>query len=455
MSQKTAIRIVATGARLLIGIAVVVGCVAAVVAGIALPWPSIANEPAQVQVVPTAGDTTLVCTGAFRAVGRNPLDAVQQFPAAASDLTVGGNGAREESALAVPELADTAGPQVYVAGAERGAAAPVVAAESVVLAADDLSGLAAAPCRETRTESWLVGGSVETGTNDLIILSNPGDVTATAKLTVFGFEQTASTVLVPAGTQLSVPLSSIAAGAQDPVVRVTAAGAPLRAVLQSSLIRTLDPAGIDLQDSTPAPASELVFSGVQVLSADSGSALTVLRLMATEQATEVEVTVRSGGVEALRMTVPLESTTAAEVNLDGLPPGLYSVEVRGDAPLVGAVRQATGTGPGSDFAWMTPAPELNAEVLFAVPQGPAPRLQVVNSAAAAASVSLTPLDGTPTEITVEPGADAVIDLAPGTIYSIAADETIRAAVIQTGTDQVAGWPLWPGAAAKEPITVYP
>src|SRR5699024_6410248 len=99
----------------------------------------------------------------------------------------------------------------FIASAEQGGAPLLAAAEAITLASDDLTGLAGAACREARTESWLVGGSVETGTNDLIVLSNPGDVTATATMTVFGLAQTSTTQLVPAGTQISVPLSSIAA----------------------------------------------------------------------------------------------------------------------------------------------------------------------------------------------------------------------------------------------------
>jgi hypothetical protein len=41
------------------------------------------------------------------------------------------------------------------------------------------------------------------------------------------------------------------------------------------------------------------------------------------------------------------------------------------------------------------------------------------------------------------------------VYSLTADQPIRAAVVLAGDDALAGWPVWPGAAAQEPITVYP
>ncbi len=456
MIQKRAIRVVAIGARLLVGIVIAVACVAGVIAAVALPWPGTASEPAQVPVTPSAGDTTLVCTGDFRAVGRNSLDAAQQLSAGTPDLTVDSNGPREDSALVVPELEGAGAPQQFTGSAEQGGVALVAAAESITLRDDDLSGLAASACREPHTESWLVGGAVDTGTSDLIILSNPGDVTATATLTVFGLEQTSSTTLVPAGTQVSVPLASVAAGAQDPVVRITAAGAPLRAELQSSLIRTLDPSGIDLQDTAGAPSDSLTFAGVQVVTKSADSALTVVRLMATGQATEARVTVRAGGEDVHQLSVPLESSTPTEVSLDALEPGTYSVEVEADAPVVGAVRQTTGPGAGSDFAWMTPAPEIRGEVLVAVPGGAKAKIHLVNPGDADATVSLAPTTGgAGQEIDVPAGEDVVVDADPQTTYSLTADEAVHVAVALSGTNALAGWPVWAGQAAQEPIIVYP
>jgi hypothetical protein len=458
MIQKRAIRVVATGARLLAGVVIAVGCVVGVVAAVALPWPQVTAAPAQMDVTPAAGDTTLVCAGDFRAVGRNSQDAAQQFSAGTPKLTVDSTGEREQSALEAPGLSESAGPQRFVGSAARGGESLIAAAESITLAAEDLSGLAASPCREARTESWLVGGAVETGTSDLIILSNPGDVTANVTLTVFGVEATSSSVLVPAHTQQSVPLASIAVGAQSPVVRVTAEGAPVRAMLQSSLIRTLDPSGVDVQDTAGVPSARIGFAGVQVLSSSPDTALTVLRLLATEQATEVRVSVRAEGEVVQKVTAPLELETPTEINFEGLEPGVYSIDVEADAAVVGAVRQTTRPGAKSDFAWMTSAPDIDGEVFVAVPAGPDPRLHLVNPADAEATVTLAPAsdpDAEGEEIRIPAGEDVTVDVDPDTVYAVETDAPVRVAVMLSGTDALAGWPVWPGAAAREPITVYP
>ncbi|MCS3842127.1 DUF5719 family protein [Microbacterium sp. AK031] len=462
MTQNRAIRVVATGARLLVGAVVAVGCVLGVTAAVALPWPGIVNEPAQVSVTPTTGDTTLVCNGAFRAIGRNTQNAGQMSSAGGAALTAERGETGEGTELTASDLftADfggpAAGPLKLVGAAERGSTATIAAAESVSLAAEDLSGLAASACREPSTESWLIGGTVETGTSDLVILSNPGDVTATATITVFGIEQSSTKTLVPAGTQLAVPLSSVAAGVQKPVVRVTAAGAPLRAVLQSSLIRTLDPSGIDVQDTAGAPRTELTFAGVQVLTKSADSAVTVLRLMATAQATQATLTIRPEDGPAQEISVPLDATVPTEVSLDELAPGTYTVDVVAEAPVVGAVRQVTGIGAGADFTWMTPAPALSGEVAFAVPNGPDPRIHIVNPAGTEASVTLTPVTGGEGESFAVPAEGSiVVDVSEDTTYSLTTDTPLHAAVALAGTNAMAGWPIWAGAAAQDAITVYP
>lgn len=462
MTQRSAIRVVATTARLIVGAAVAVGCVVAVTAGVALPWPTIENTPAEVSVTPTAGDATIVCTGDFRAIGRDTQNVGQMSSAGTSALTTGREGTSDETTLAAADLVTpdfsgpAEGPKKLVGSAAQGSVPFVAAAESIALAADDLSGLAASACREPSTESWLVGGTVETGTSDLIILSNPGDVTATATVTVFGTEQSSTKTLVPAGTQIAVPLSSVAAGLQQPVVRVTAAGAPVRAVLQSSLIRTLDPSGIDLQDTAGAPRNDLVFAGVQVLTESEDSAVTVLRMMATDQAGQATITIRSNGETVQETTVPLDAAIPSEVNLNGLPAGNYSVEVSAEVPVVGAVRQITGIGPGADFAWMTPAPDLSGEVLFAVPEGPSPRLHLVNSADTDAAVTLTPTTGEATQnVSIPANGSMDVNVPAGSTVSLQTDAPVHASITLAGTNALAGWPIWPSAAARDAVTVYP
>lgn len=460
MTGNSAFRVAATGARLITGAAVAVACVVGVTAAIHAPWPEVRNEPAQVDVTPLPGDTVVVCNGDVRALGRDSSAPLDMRSAAAPSLTdAGTSGDPSSRVLDTPDLID-AGDVRVLTGAVEGRTAPMIAAaESVSVAADDLAGFAALPCGVSRLESWLVGGSVGTGTEDIVILTNAGAVPATVTLSVYGTARSSRTVVVPADTQLALPLASIAAGNESPVVQVSAVGAPVRAVLQSSLIRVLDPAGIDLQGAVAGAQQNLVFPGVQAFAAEGDDAdMTVLRLLSPESDAQARIVARASGsgATASEFTVPLVAGTPTDVSLSGLAPGTYSVDVEADAAVVAAVRQQDGAGRDSDFAWVTPAPEIEGEVLVAVPSGPTPQLHLTNTTGEPATVTVEPVDGGQAEESIiPPGESVLIDGTAGSTYRLRTTGAIHAAVTMTARGALAVLPVEPGAGAEQAITVYP
>lgn len=460
MTGNRAFRVAATSARVLTGAVVAAACVAGVVFAIAAPWPTIAHEPAQAEVTPLPGDTVLVCNGDFRAIGRDPSNPLEMVSAASPRVTVDGSaGTPESTVLSAGDLADGGSAQRLV-GAVEGRTAPLIGAtESVDLAETDLFGLAAAPCRPASTESWLVGGTVETGTEDLIVLTNPGVVPSTVTLSLYGSVRASTTVIVPSESQLALPLTSIAAGSDFPVVQVTATGSPVRAVLQSSLTRTLDPSGIDLQDAVAAPQQHPVLPGIQVFeSPGDSSEMAVLRLLSPDVDAQAVVTVSELGSSgaADEFTVPLTADEPTEVSLSTLDPGSYTVRIDADAPVLAAARQQEGAGPQTDFAWVTPAPEIEDEVMVSVPAGPSPLLVLVNDEESDATVQLAPVGGgEPAEVTVPAGSSAQVELEARTVYTVESSAPVHASVTMTAAGALAVWPVWPAAGAQQSITVYP
>ncbi|MGW8484241.1 DUF5719 family protein [Microbacterium sp. NPDC055903] len=455
MTSNKAATIAVTGVRLAVGAVVAVGCVFGVTAAVALPWPSISGTTAETAVTTVPADAALVCTGAFHALGRDVQDASALESVGSSRITDGGDPVSPDSV----ELAGSDGAasaQVFTAEVQDRQAPLVAASESQRLAEEDLSGLAAGSCEQASTESWIVGGSIQTGATDVLVLANPGSVTATVTLTVYGEEQSASTVILPAQTQTGIPFASIAAGETEPIVRVTAEGAPVRASLQSALMSTLEPAGVDVQSSTGVVGQELVFAGMQVVALGEGNATDALRLLAVDADTEAQVTVRDvDGRTASTFTAPLSAGVPLEVALGDLEIGTYSVEVLADVPLVGGLWQGTGTGGGTDFAWMTPSPVLEDDALFAVPSGPRPALHLLGDPESDAVVTLTRIDGSAQEIRVAAGASELVDLRASSLYRISTDAPVRAAVTMAGEGQLAGWPVSPGPGAQQVIGVVP
>lgn len=461
MSGNRTIRVVATSARLLTGAAVAVACVAGVVVAITAPWPSVSSRPAQAEVTPLPGDTVLVCNGDFRALGRDTSDPLRMDSAASPRFTMEGTeGEPEIGSLTAGDLAG-AGEVRRLTGAVEGRKAPLIGAtESVTLQAEDLSGFAAAPCREASTESWLIGGAVVTGAEDLVVLTNPGAVPSTVTLTVYGTTRTSTTSIVPAGAQVALPLAAIAGGTAAPVVNVTATGSPVRAVLQSSLMQTLDPVGVDLQDAVSAPQQHPVIPGVQIFQNEGDdSSANMLRLFSPETETQATVTIRAvGDVEAsavFQMDIP--AGVATDVGLPDLDPGLYTVQVDAESAVLAGVRVQDGAGPGSDFAWAMPAPEFTGETLVAVPPGPAAVLVLTNDEAEDVQVTVGPVGGGGGEeqVTVPAGSSASVDVTDGTVYSVRSAAPVHASVSMTGDGALAVWPVWPPAGAEKSVVVYP
>jgi hypothetical protein len=124
--------------------------------------------------------------------------------------------------------------------------------------------------------------------------------------------------------------------------------------------------------------------------------------------------------------------------------------------VVAAVRQQDGAGLDSDFAWVTPAPELDADVLVAVPRGPTAQLQLTNTADEDATVSLAPAEGGDSEEIIVPAGQSVsADVEPGTSYLLRPSATVHAAVTMTAPGALAVLPIQAGAGAEQSITVYP
>lgn len=460
MSGSRAFRVAATSARVTAGVVVVAACIVSVAAAVHAPWPVVRQNPAQVDVTPLPGDSVLVCNGDLRALGRDAFDPLAMTSAQSPMLTVGGTSGNPASeSLVVQDMPGAGDVRVLTGAVERRSAPLIAAVESVAIAAEDLAGYAAAPCGVPRLDSWLVGGSTATGTNDIVILTNAAEVPSTVTLSVYGETKGIRTVVVPAGTQTALPLASIAAGSAMPVVRVAAVGAPVRAVLQSSRVQVLDPAGIDLQDALSAPQQKLVLTGVQAFASDGDSAdAAVLRILAPGSDARVQVRVTAVGSSSVldEFTVPVKADLPAQVALSALEPGKYTVEVEADTPVVAALRQQDGFGRDDDFAWVTPAPELDGEVLFAVPSGPSPQLSLANVSTQEVSVIAESIgSGAAGKISVAAGESIVVDVDPRATYRLRTDGPVHAAVTLTAPGALAVLPVQASAGVQQSITVYP
>jgi len=446
-------------------LAVAAGAAAIVLA----PWPTLVRDPQSLQAAPPASASVSVCGGPLLALGRSVGDAAGLTDVAAQSVTdAASSGTPASVQLAAPDVRDGAGPEALSADPVDGERTDLAGAGSAQLDTPDLRGFAASACTRPAMESWIVGGSATTGAADTIVLANPGLVGALVTLTVYGAggpvtPPAGESVLVAAGSQRVIPLAALALGQEIPVVRVTAAEAPVRASLQASITRVLLPGGIDQVGAAAIPAEAQVIPGIQIAEApgQEGAAdvPALLRMLAPgADATATVTVVGAAGTVGDPQTVQLSAGVPLELDLAGLPVGSYSVRVEASAALTAAVWSTTGFGEGADFAWYAAADELITPSLFATAPGPSPSLTLASDAGEDQVVQLIAGggDGGATEVTVPAGGSATVDLTAGESYRLVPGEGgVFAAVSYAGAGALAGYTVPAGDAAAASVTVFP
>lgn len=474
MSRSRAFAAASLGARLIVGASVAACAVALVGVAVFTPWRPVTTSPLTIDERPAAADVTLACAGGILVGGRTSADASVIDVAAAGETVAGapaiaaGGAGPEVTTLITPDVRGELGALSYVEAPAGDAPAQLAAATSSTAEADDIRGLTAAGCTPPLSESWLVGGASTTGRSGFVQLSNPSAVAATVSLTAFTAAgastadgETGTIVVVPPDAQRVVPLAGLAPNADNPVVRVTAQGAPVAATLQSSWIRTITPSGVDVQTPIALPSARQVIPGV-VVSGDPAGELpdavtTVVRVLAPAAAGDALVTVTTGADAAALapISVPMEAGVPVDLELPRLPAGAYSITIEASVPVVAAARQATQAEPGGDYAWHAAAPAIAVPSLVAVPGGGAPTLHLV-SAGAPATVTVTPPSGRAIELMLAAGGTATLAL-PGTgVYAIDAGGTVvHASVSLVAEGLNAAYPVWSSEAVGDAVRVYP
>lgn len=367
------------GVRSLAGL-VGAGIAAAVVAILCIvPLPGFTATARSELVTPTPTDQRLVCPGGLLDIMSLDGDVTTFAAVGLPDyLTAEHDTALRQTAMATPDVASGdsgAAPQQLFAPAPTMDVTPLIGGTQTQLAErETLSGLATAACLESGTDSWLVGGSTETGRTTLLLLSNPTDVTANVSVDVMGEHGLVtgpggSGIVVEPATQRVISLASLAPGVAAPVVHVVSTGGQVVATLQQSVVRTLLPDGVETVSASATPNVSLVIPGVRLTGTSTGH-----HSEGGEVTTDSEPAIRVGvpGTEDSQVTVTLVGAVSSatpvavkakvpaghvlELPFPALDDGLYTLVVKGTKPVVAAARtiQAADVDP---FATSTASPQ--------------------------------------------------------------------------------------------------
>ncbi|MCS0499451.1 DUF5719 family protein [Protaetiibacter mangrovi] len=476
-----------------------VGTAAAVVVVLAVglvPLPSIGVEPLGTTVDPEPADLLSVCAGAALRLGDDTgANASQPYAIGVPTITDTASGTVEQTPLSLSD-AGSGGTDQAPTALRVAAAADAVLAGAQAESLDgkgDLRGLAASGCAEATSSAWLVGGSTTVGRTTLLLLANPTEVAAEVSVEMWGESGRVtapgmSGITVPAGGQRVLPLSGFAPDLTSPVVHVEARGGQVVAALQTSVIRVLDPGGIDLVSAGAAPARDVVIPAVRIFDEhgvasslgleDHEDLQAVVRVGnpgETTASVEVSVTptVEGGSATSFQLEVGagqvLETPLAAalELGADPFQDGSYTVALSSDEPVVAGVRTSTipdpttdadgAVQPGpADLAWAASATTLRGSVAVAIADGPDPVLVVAAVDGVARTLTLTPMDG---------GADVVVEVPAvgstavavdaGTGYLMADADGLAVAVGFAGRGELASYPVTAPRQADSPIVIRP
>lgn len=510
MSRRT---VAVRGARIAAGVAGVTLVAGVVAAATVLPLPSVVVEPPSVLIRPQPTDQQRVCAGGIvrLGAGRGQDATAASFvgsPDVVSSTTA--DGTAESVALDTPDVQarGTAGaPEVLTAaGSDGGAPTLLTGSQSQTAAGEDLVGYSASACAEAGSDSWLAAGSTTVGRTSLVLLSNPSAVTATVDLTVFGGEGAISApgaggITVPAGTQRVIPLAGLAPNVSSPVIRVESRGGRVVASLQQSIVRGLQPGGVEITGATAGPGLTQVIPGVRV-AASAGAGLeagetppevtpvppagsaagepdagedpvaagpdestgsdtdTALRVFVPgdeDALLTVGVAAEDGGNGGTSFELEVSAGQVTDITFDELEEGLYTVSIESTAPVVASARSSTGGGgAGVDFSWfVAPAGALTDDTLVAIPDGPSPRLHLHNPGSAPAEVMLTPSAGDEVRVRVPAGSTTSVPVAPLTSYRLDPASPVFASVSYLGDGQSSAFPVNPGNPSASPLRIYP
>lgn len=484
----TARRVALVGVRLVAG-AVGLGVAAATVAAsVLLSLPTVSSTPPSALVTPVPTAQQLVCPGAVlrladdtgqgattsSALGAPTTSAssssgsVARSPLEQSDASTGGTAEAPLTISTPPNPADPA-EVILLSGAQ-----------SQQVAEGDFLGLAAADCSAVSADSWLVGGATTVGRTTLLTLSNPTEVAATVELELFGEDGAitapgTSGIVVPASGQRVLSLAGFAPDVVSPVVHVTSTGGQVTAELQQSIVRGLEPGGVDIVGATVAPALEVVIPGLRVDDLASVQTLlgggtgfsdleTVLRLYAPGEGTVsaiINVIPEDGVGTGASIPYDFDAGRVVEVPIGDLDSGNYTVTINADVPTLAAVRVSNAASPvgadtpaPTDFAWLTAAVPLVTTAQVTVATGPAPLLHIANPTTAAASLSLTPQGGEATVVELPAGTSTSVPVVAGETYTIAGFDNLYAAVSLAGDGMIARYSARPSGVGSDPIRVY-
>jgi hypothetical protein len=473
------------GARAVVGVVGIAVAAGTLGAANIVHWPTVVNGPLATVVSPQASEQRRVCPGPLLTLAEDSSQASAATSVGPAAVIAGAKASANAAGWIEPGTTPLAAADNAHAAADGSPlllavppnadspTAPLVAgSQSQAAASETLGGFAAAACAEAVGEAWLVGGSTDLGHTSLVLLANPTTVVATVDLVVYGetgqVDAPGSTgILVQPGEQRIVSLAGLAPNLKSPVVHVRSTGGQVAASLEQSVVRGIQPGGVELLGASAAPSTNLAIAGVVVptpadpsISIDaeafSEDTPTIRVLVPGDAPATVQVGVLSedGLATGTSQQIQVQPHIATEVPLVGVGIGSFTVRLDSDQPLVAAARTSAVGLTAKDFAWFSASAPIDGPFVVAIAPGPGPVLHLFNPGATDATVTIASDGGAPADVTILAGQSSVVAVQPGTRYTVSGGSSLVASVSYSADGVLSSFPLSPPGPLATPITVY-
>jgi hypothetical protein len=236
--------------------------------------------------------------------------------------------------------------------------------------------------------------------------------------------------------------------------------------MQQSVVRTLDPGGVDVVSGGASPSRQVVVPGIVVrdsaalegaIAEPSAADLqSVVRVYVPgDEAAQVSVTLSTADGTGATFETRAEAGRVTDVPVDGLADGTWTATLVSQVPVVAGARTSTVSPEGAvDLSWASAAPALRGDTLVQVPEGEGPALTMANPGTEAAT-AVVEIGDAEQEVTVPPGSSVDVAVSAGDVVRIGDADGLRAAVSWSAAGAIASSPVTSPFPASTPVTVYP
>ena len=297
-----------------------------------LPMPTFttAGEPPRTnQISISARPLEVVCPGSLYQLGGEEgteIDSVESLGDA--DLYLIQNG--------VPTPYRASKPAIFSAESEGQSSSVLSGYQWQRLTEDRIAGLISLSCKKPVTESWMLGGKTNIGSESLLIVHNPDVLSTILDLKFFdGDEQVRdSTSLAPGETKI-INLARYVSTEEAVGINIQSQGGRFAAWVQSKTNSGITPTGLDIEAHNQLQQNPSMLISIGSDDLPSEFRIPELHALVTQPiSTTVSISSMQGGFgDAFR--VDLDSGVNS-IDLPDLQPGSYRVTVEAEAALLSA-----------------------------------------------------------------------------------------------------------------------